>query len=125
MKPIYLADMSDSELQILFEDVRSEIYKREEILCETALERLGHTIKEAQNSNFNISFTLASGEAFRVNDIVNIFSYALDKIYYIDEKELERVSRFPQSKEEVKHFCIHPNDNVLCDDCENKNACWS
>lgn len=78
MKPIYLADMSDSELQILLGDVRSEIYKREEILCETALERLGRTIKEAQNSNFNISFTLASGESFRVNDIVNIFSYTYD-----------------------------------------------
>ena len=123
MKPIYLAYMNDSELQILLNDVQNEIYKRE--MCITALNRLGRTIKEVQKSNFDLSLTLASGEAFKVNDIINIFSYAFDKTYYIDEKELERTSRFPQSEEEVKHFCIHPNDNVLCDDCENKNACWS
>ena len=131
MKPIYLADMSDSELQILLEDVRSEIYKREEILCETALARLGRTIKETQNSNFNLSFTLSSGETFRVSDIVNIFSYVFDKIYYIDEKELERTSRFPQPEEEVKCdedgtiTCIHANDDVNCSNCVNRYKCWS
>ena len=125
MEPIYLANMSDSELQILLDDVQNEIYKREEIMCITALNRLGRTIKEVQESNFDLSLTLASGEIIRVNDIINTFSYAFGKTYYIDEKELEKTSRFPQPKEEVKHFCIHPNDNVLCDDCENKNACWS
>lgn len=125
MKSIYFADMSDSELQVLLDDVQNEIYKREEIMCITALSRLGRAIKEVQESDFSLNLTLASGEVIKVNDIVNTFSYAYDKVYYIDEKELERTSRFPQPEEEVKHFCIHPNDNVLCDDCENKNACWS
>ena len=130
MKPIYLAYMNDSELQILLNDVQNEIYKRE--MCITALNRLGRTIKEVQKSNFDISLTLASGEAFKVNDIVNIFSYASDKIYYIDEKELEKASRFPQPKEEeVKCnedgtiHCIHANDDVECHNCVNRYKCWS
>ena len=131
MKSIHFADMSDSDLQILLDDVRNEIYKREEILCETALARLGRTIKETTNSNFNISCTLASGKTFRVSDIVNIFSYVYDKIYYVDEKELERVSRFPQPKEEVKCdedgtiTCIHAYDDVDCHHCVNRYKCWS
>ena len=125
MEPIYLTDMSDSELQILLDDVQNEIHNREEILCETALTRLGRAIKEVQESNFSLNLTLASGKTIKVNDIVNVLSYAYNKTYYINEKELEKASRFPQSEEEVKHFCIHSNDNVLCDDCENKNACWS
>ena len=131
MESIYLANMSDSELQILLGDVQNEIHKREEILCETALNRLGRTIKEVQESNFDLSLTLASGEAFRVNDIVNIFSYAFDKIYYIDEKELERASRFPQPEEEVKRnedktiHCIHAYDDVDCHHCVNRYKCWS
>ena len=130
MEPIYLANMSDSELQILLDDVQNEIHKREEIMCITALNRLGRTIKEVQESNFDLSLTFASGETFRVNDIVNVFSYAFDKIYYIDEKELERTSRFPQSEEEVKHnedgtiHCIHANDNVSCSNCDLENICW-
>ena len=129
MKPIYLAYMNDSELQILLNDVQNEIYKRE--MCITALNRLGRTIKEVQKSNFDISLTLASGEAFRVNDIVNVFSYASDKIYYIDEKELEKASRFPQPEEEVKYnenetiHCIHANDDVECHNCVNRYKCWS
>lgn len=122
------ADMSDSELQILLEDVQNEIHKREEILCETALERLGRTIKEVRDNNFDISFTLASGEAFRVNDIVNVFSYPYDKIYYIDKKELEKTSNFSQP-EEVKRnedgtvACIHFYDDVDCYSCEIRNIC--
>lgn len=132
MEPIYLANMSDSELQILLDDVQNEIHKREEIMCITALNRLGRTIKEVQESNFDISLTLASGEAFRVNDIINIFSYAFDKIYYISEKDLERASRFPQSEEEeVKRnedetvTCIHAYDDVDCHHCVNRYKCWS
>ena len=131
MKPIYLANMSDSELQILLDDVQNEIYKREEIMCITALNRLGRTIKEVQESNFDLSLTLASGKVFRVNDIVNTFSYAFDKIYYIDEKELEKTSRFPQSEEEVKCnedkavACIHAYDDVDCHHCVNRYKCWS
>lgn len=131
MKSIYLADMSDSELQILFDDVQNEIHKREEILCETALTRLGRAIKEVQENNFDLSLTSASGEIIRVNDIINIFSYAFDKTYYIDEKELERISRFPQSEEEVKCdedgtiTCIHAYDDVDCHNCVNRYKCWS
>ena len=131
MKPIYFANMSDSELQILLDDVQNEIHKREEIMCITALNRLGRTIKEVQESNFDLSLTLTSGEIFRINDIVNIFSYTYDKVYYIDEKELERVSRFPQPKEEVKRnedgtiTCIHANDDVNCSNCVNRYKCWS
>lgn len=78
MEPIYLANMSDSELQILLGDVQNEIYKREEILCETALRRLGCAIKEVQESDFSLNLTLVSGEVIRVNDIVNTFSYTYD-----------------------------------------------
>ena len=131
MEPIYLANMSDSELQILLGDVQNEIYKREEILCETALTRLGRTIKEAQESNFSLNLTLASGKAIKVNDIVNVLSYAYNKTYYINEKELEKVSRFPQPKEEVKCnkdgtvTCIHAYDDVDCYSCVNRHICWS
>ena len=131
MEPIYLANMSDSELQILFDDVQNEIYKRKEVMCITALNRLGRTIKEMQESNFDISLTLASEKTFRVNDIVNVFSYAFGKTYYIDEKELERTSRFPQPKEEVKSdedgtvTCIHAYDDVDCYSCVNRHICWS
>ena len=131
MEPIYLANMSDSELQILLSDVQNEIYKREEIMCITALDRLGRTIKEVQESNFSLNLTLTSGEVIRVNDIVNTFSYAYDKTYYIDEKELERVSRFPQLEDEVKHnedgtvTCIHAYDDVDCHHCVNRYKCWS
>lgn len=131
MEPIYLANMSDSELQILLGDVQNEIYKREEILCETALTRLGRAIKEVQESNFSLNLTLASGKAIKVNDIVNVLSYAFDKVYYIDEKELEKVSRFSQQKEEVKHnedgtiTCIHVYDDVDCHHCVNRYKCWS
>ena len=131
MEPIYLANMSDSELQILLGDVQNEIYKREEILCETALTRLGRAIKEVQESNFSINLTLASGKAIKVNDIVNVLSYAYNKTYYINEKELEKVSRFPQPEEEVKYnkngtvTCIHAYDDVDCNNCVNRYKCWS
>jgi hypothetical protein len=131
MEPIYLANMSDSELQILLDDVQNEIHKREEIMCITALNRLGRTIKEVQESNFDISLTLASGEVIKVNDIINTFSYAFGKTYYIDEKELERISRFPQPKEEIKSdedgtiTCIHAYDDVDCHHCVNRYKCWS
>ena len=131
MEPIYLANMSDSELQILLDDVQNEIHKREEVMCITALNRLGRTIKEVQESNFDISLTLASGEIIKVNDIINTFSYAFGKTYYIDEKELERTSRFPQPKEEVKSdedgtiTCIHAYDDVDCHHCINRYKCWS
>ena len=131
MEPIYLTNMSDSELQILLDDVQNEIHKREEIMCITALNRLGRTIKEVQESNFDLSLTLASGEIIRVNDIINTFSYAFGKTYYIDEKELERTSRFPQSEEEVKRnedgtvTCIHAYDDVDCHHCVNRYKCWS
>ena len=131
MEPIYLANMSDSELQILLGDVQNEIYKREEILCETALTRLGRAIKEVQESNFSLNLTLASGKTIKVNDIVNVLSYAYNKTYYINEKELERTSRFPQPKEEVKRnedgtiACIHANDGGNCSNCEIQCICWS
>ena len=131
MEPIYLTNMSDSELQILLDDVQNEIHKREEIMCITALNRLGRTIKEVQKSNFDISLTLASGEIIKVNDIINTFSYTFGKTYYIDEKELERTSRFPQPKEEVKRkedesiHCIHAYDDVDCHHCVNRHICWS
>ena len=131
MEPIYLANMSDSELQILLDDVQNEIYKREEIMCETALTRLGRAIKEVQESNFSLNLTLASGKTIKVNDIVNVLSYAYNKTYYINEKELERISRFPQLKEEVKRkedgtvTCIHAYDDVKCSDCEIRYPCWS
>lgn len=131
MEPIYLANMSDSELQILLDDVQNEIHKREEIMCITALNRLGRTIKEVQESNFGLSLTLASGEIIKVNDIINTFSYAFGKTYYIDEKELERISRFPQPKEEIKSdedgtvTCIHAYDDVDCNNCVNRYKCWS
>ena len=131
MEPIYLANMSDSELQILLDDVQNEIHKREEIMCITALNRLGRTIKEVQESNFDISLTLTSGEVIKVNDIINVFSYAFDKVYYIDEKELEKTSRFPQPKEEAKCYedgtitCIHAYDDVDCHHCVNQYKCWS
>ena len=131
MEPIYLTNMSDSELQILLDDVQNEIYKREEIMCITALNRLGRTIKEVQESNFDLSLTLASGEIIKVNDIINTFSYAFGKTYYIDEKELERISRFPQPKEEIKCnedgtiTCIHAYDDVDCHHCVNRYKCWS
>ena len=131
MEPIYLANMSDSELQILLDDVQNEIHKREEIMCITALNRLGRTIKEVQESNFDLNLTLASGEIIKVNDIINTFSYAFGKTYYIDEKELERISRFPQPKEEVKYdedgtiTCIHAYDDVDCHNCVNRYKCWS
>lgn len=131
MEPIYLANMSDSELQILLEDVQNEIYKREEIMCITALNRLGRAIKEVQESDFSLNLTLASGKVIKVNDIVNVLSYVYNKTYYINEKELERTSRFPQPKEEVKHnedetiTCIHANDDVNCSNCVNRYKCWS
>lgn len=130
MEPIYLANMSDSELQILLDDVQNEIHKREEIMCITALNRLGRTIKEVQESNFDLNLTLASGEIIKVNDIINTFSYAFGKTYYIDEKELEKASRFPQLEEEVKRnkdgtvACIHAQDNVSCSNCDLENICW-
>ena len=131
MEPIYLANMSDSELQILLDDVQNEIHKREEILCETALTRLGRAIKEVQESNFSLNLTLASGKTIKVNDIVNVLSYVYNKTYYIDEKELERVSRFPQPEEKVKCnedrtiACIHAYDDVDCHHCVNRYKCWS
>ena len=131
MKSIHFADMSDSELQILLDDVRNEIHKREEIMCITALNRLGRTIKEVQESNFDLNLTLDSGEIIKVNDIVNTFSYAFGKTYYIDEKELEKTSRFPQPKEKVKRnedgtvACIHAYDDVDCYSCVNRHICWS
>ena len=131
MEPIYLANISDSELQILLGDVQNEIYKREEILCETALTRLGRAIKEVQESNFSLNLTLASGKAIKVNDIVNVLSYAYNKTYYINEKELERTSRFPQPEEEIKRnedgtvTCIHAYDDVDCHHCVNRYKCWS
>jgi hypothetical protein len=131
MEPIYLTNMSDSELQILLGDVQNEIYKREEILCETALTRLGRAIKEVQESNFSLNLTLASGKAIKVNDIVNVLSYAYNKKYYINEKELEKASRFPQPKEEEKCdedetiTCIHAYDDVDCNNCVNRYKCWS
>ena len=131
MEPIYLANMSDSELQILLDDVQNEIYKREEIMCETALTRLGRAIKEVQESNFSLNLTLASGKTIKVNDIVNVLSYAYNKKYYINEKELEKASRFPQPKEKIKRdatgsiICPHANDDVKCSDCEIRYPCWS
>ena len=131
MEPIYLANMSDSELQILLGDVQNEIYKREEIMCETALIKLGRAIKEVQESNFSLNLTLASGKAIKVNDIVNVLSYAYNKTYYINEKELEKASRFPQPEEEVKYnedkvvTCIHAYDDVDCHHCVNRYKCWS
>lgn len=130
MEPIYLADISDSELQILLDDVQNEIYKRGEIMCITALNKLGRAIKEVQESDFSLNLTLASGKVIKVNDIVNVLSYVYNKKYYIDEKELERVSRFPQPEEEVKRnedgtvACIHANDNVSCSNCDLENICW-
>ena len=131
MEPIHFADMSDSDLQILLNDVQNEIYKREEILCETALTRLGRAIKEVQESNFSLNLTLASGKTIKVNDIVNVLSYAYNKKYYINERELEKASRFPQPKEEVKCdedgtiTCIHAYDDVDCHHCVNRYKCWS
>ena len=131
MKSIYLADMSDSELQVLLDDVQDEIYKRGEIMCITALNRLGRAIKEVQESNFSFNLTLASGKVIKVNDIVNVLSYVYNKTYYINEKELEKVSRFPQPEEEVKCkedeavACIHAYDDVDCHNCVNRYKCWS
>jgi len=129
MEPIYLANMSDSDLQILLGDVQNEIYKREEIMCETALTRLGRAIKEVQESNFSLNLTLASGhDTIKVNDIVNVLSYAYNKTYYINEKELEKASRFPQPKEVKRNedgtvACIHFYDDVDCYSCEIRNIC--
>ena len=131
MEPIYLANMSDSELQILLDDVQNEIHKREEIMCITALNRLGRAIKEVQESDFSLNLTLASGKVIKVNDIVNVLSYVYNKTYYINEKELERTSRFPQPEEEVKRnedetvHCIHAYDDVDCHHCVNRYKCWS
>ena len=131
MKSIYLADMSDSELQVLLDDVQDEIYKRGEIMCITALNRLGRAIKEVQESDFSFSLTLASGKVIKVNDIINVLSYVYNKTYYINEKELERVSRFPQPEEEAKYkedkavACIHAYDDVDCHNCVNRHKCWS
>ena len=69
MKSIHFADMSDSELQILLDDVRNEIHKREEIMCITALNRLGRTIKEVQESNFDLNLTL-----YRKSDMAENFA---------------------------------------------------
>lgn len=130
MKPIYFTDMSDSDLQVLLEDVQNEIYKREEIMCINVLDKLGRAIKEVKESDFTIYFTLASGEVIKVDDIVNTLSYAYNKVYCIDEKELEKTSRFPQPEEEVKRnedgtvACIHAYDNVSCCNCELETICW-
>lgn len=129
MKPIFV-DMSDSDLQVLLEDVQNEIYRREEIMCIDVLDRLGRVIKEVKESGFTIHLTLASGEVIKVDDIVNTFSYAYDKVYYINQKELEKTSSIPQSEEEVKRnedktvACIHAYDDIDCYSCENRHICW-
>lgn len=118
MKPIHLTDMSDSDLQILLDDVQNEIYKREEIMCIEVLDKLGRAIQEVKESDFTINLTLASGEVIKIDDIVNALSYAYDKVYYINAKELEKTSS-------LSDICIHAYDDVDCYSCVKRHICWS
>ena len=126
-------DMTTFDLQVMLEDIQTELHDRQVKVCQRYMMELVEQIEQVQAKKFNIYLKDIEGNVMELNHITEIFDYTYDAGYVFGnhpdisgEEDTSIISGPTEVKpEEEEMECIHPNDNVMCSQCEARRQCWT